>query len=230
MATPTNFIRDWVFNVIAPFLTQLKNRLANIKLTYDLSRNRLNFYNAENELNVIDLHPPYHNGILTVYPRFARVSSGTSTTKGFLVIKLPESLPDYTMFSVYIDIFIYRWSQSFSCLLAGYNYPNTPRWYNMTGRGLSKVPTDKNTVKFVRFLDDGGDPSNNADYNRYGYIIGNSDDTIWPYAKVAVTKVIAGYRVGDDPYVIDNYDWEMGWYLEADIPEHVVDGERNMNN
>jgi hypothetical protein len=39
--------RDWVYRVIAPFLTQIKNRLANIKLE-KLDNGKLKFTNAEN--------------------------------------------------------------------------------------------------------------------------------------------------------------------------------------
>jgi len=53
MATPQQFARDWVFNVIKPFLTQLKNRLGNIKL--EKNGNNLIFTNQDAVSNTISV-------------------------------------------------------------------------------------------------------------------------------------------------------------------------------
>jgi hypothetical protein len=58
------FPRDWVFNVVEPFLRRLKNRLANIKI--EGNDTGIKFYDAENVSTQIDIPTLYNaNGILS---------------------------------------------------------------------------------------------------------------------------------------------------------------------
>jgi hypothetical protein len=211
-----------VFNVIAPFLTQLKNRLGNIRLELDVPTLKLKFYNSENVPTSIDLHPPKSHGVLTLYPRFARKSIYASGSEGYIVIMLPEGVTYNVMMTVFVDVFIYKTGKAFSCALSGYNYESN-HWYNVTAREITKVPNDLDKVRFARFLKSGGDANNNDDYTRFGFIIGDNQDAKIPYLKVSISKLLLSHQVTTDATVWDNDNWLIDSFDDSDIPPHKVD-------
>ena len=224
MAIPTEFIRDWVYTVVAPFLTQLKNRLGNIRIAKQ--GKVVIFHNGENIATNLDFQDPPTHRVNILKPQFARRRVGDSGTKGFLVIKYPFDYASTTMAMFDVDAYVYQVQQSFKICIGGYNY-STPRWANTFAKKVTPVANQYKKVQFVRFLFQDGDESREEDYAHFGFIIGKDDNTQWDYANIAISKAVLGYNNFSNA-IWDTDGWSIEVMQEADIPVHRVDITRNV--
>jgi len=225
MVTPQEeFPRNWVFEVVKGFLTQLKNRLANIKLEYVYANKTLKFFNAENQVAEISLHPVMNNGVLTVRPRYASKHLYGNDLEGYIVIMLPEAFPINTMFSCFVDIYIYKSNRAFNFVLSGYNY-QSPHWYNVAAKQLMSIASDYDKVKFVRFLKTGGDANNDNDYTRFGWIIGDDEDIEVPYFTCSIDKIMMAHGASADNVanIVDSNNWIIDTFTEDELPPYKLD-------
>jgi len=221
-----NWVRDWVYLVIKPFLTQLKNRLLNIKLLE--FEGIIQFTNSEGVTNSIDRLVKESDLLSTKFrvlnPRNSYVQSGSST-RGYIVLRYPEEGYSYSMALFNLDFYIYGSNKSFSLMIGGYDY-STPFWYKVTAKRKTAMSNDYKKVQFVRFLKDGGDENVNADYNHFGILIGSNDDVRLPYIAGRVVNGIISYFGANDS--MWDKDIELFVAKDADLPKYKVDITRTV--
>ncbi len=217
------WVRDWVYRVIKPFLTQLKNRLGNIKLVY-MGGATVRFTNAEGVSNDILTNSVNKNGILRLTPEDACVNFNGDNV-GYLYIELPPEVATYTMMQLNLQVYIYKGNKSFEAHISGYNH-STPYWYNVTARRKQEnnVKDQFKVVRFARRTKDGGDPDNSDDKSKFMLILGEAD-TNWVYAKIAIMESVFSHQSAT-PDV-----WNTGWkiYTQDSIADDVeIDSVKNL--
>lgn len=221
-----NWVRDWVFLVIKPFLTQLKNRLLNIKLVEDSGV--ISFTNSEGVTTTTGAMLRRNDIISSrrriIYPRTSVMPYYNVAQKGYIVLRYPFEGQSYTMAIFNIDVYIYNTNKSFSLMVGGYDYKSGgshPTWYNVVAKKRTNMANNLKKVRFVRFLKDGGDAANDNDYTRFGMLIGDGDNVRLPYVNGRIVDGMLGYSGADDARW-DN-DPEIFVSKKADLPPYKID-------
>lgn len=137
------------------------------------------------------------------HPRGASLSGGSGQT-GAAKFVLPHL--GSQMMTMEIMVYEYSTERSFTIFCGGYNVNNTNRWYNtfatMVGGSLAREYN-------VRFCVE-------ADGVTKSIVIGETN-TVWPYPKMAITKVTFGHT----NYGVNVFDdgWDASWIttLPTDI-------------
>ena len=114
-------------------------------------------------------------------PDGGRYTCATSQVTGYLKITLPVSWTN-AMMRFTVDIYDYSTDNTVTYIIGGYNYGDTPQWYNMSAQCISKWGTSKSNLD-VRFGHDG---------SKCAIYIGSANTT-WSYPQVIVRDVLIGY-------------------------------------